>query len=458
MKKNLSDMLTDGKAPTEKLITDEMTYGSDAGMDIDRVMSLTLQKAGIAPKKSFFRTYYKQFSAIAACLVLAVGVFAAYRIWGDDTGFDVPNSGTDDFMNAPDNDVIWGEPDGDRENEPNDTNADVYPNVPEGVGGDDDNPDVPDVETDEFIDDIVGKYEYTEWNGLNVSTYLAEKFLSGAETDVYAIRVENGSFVIPDDYVYEGQTYAELKQLRNEYYEKSEKLWDAFKAGYGLIYGETSYTSGTPDGEKWTEEYYNEMLDEYGEEYRVIYDRFEEILKEKENLSTPPEADFGLYWSKYGEAATEELYKDLTAEHDHIGGKLNRLCGQYYAEHKIDFGEGSEFYETAKANGITAYSNGSSFSYIFATSLQLEAMAKELSGQNLLYIPASEDEFRYYFNEDGSPVNHDTTDDSVTDAPSDFVDEVQIPSDDAEEGWGTEKDTEIYIDVPVPDTAEPVDK
>ncbi len=466
MKKNLTELLRDEKTHAEDIITNDMTLGADAGVDLDALAARTLEKSGIkakiAPKPSFFRRYYRQVSALAACLAIVGGVTVAYRIWGGGAGIDVPS--TDEAGNTTAagtlGNIIWGEEiDSDREETPGETNGGANPNVPEGVYGDDDSPTV-DAEIDgsgDPVDDVV--LEYTEWNGVQISTYLADKLYSGSETDVYAIRVENGSLVIPDDYVFEGQTYGELKRLRSKYYEQAGKLWEAFKAGYGLIYGEDSYISGTPDG-KWTEKYYNEMLDEYGEQYKAIYDRFEEMLKDKENLSTPPEADFGLYWGKYGEAAAEELYRDLIDEQNFVQSKIIRMREQYYAENRVDFSEGSEFYEIAKANGVKVYytGTGSSFSYIFCSMPQLETLAKELAEKNLLYILASREEFRYYFNDDGTPVNHDTTGPSVTDAPVDFEDEIQIPSDDVFTDC-YEWDTDVgYDPMPEPDTAEPIEK
>ena len=60
-----------------------------------------------------------------------------------------------------------------------------------------------------------------------------------------------------------------------------EKLAQLLKQGDSLKYGEALYTTGTPDGEKWTKEFYEQRVDFYGEEFLAKYIVNGEFLRDK---------------------------------------------------------------------------------------------------------------------------------------------------------------------------------
>lgn len=60
-----------------------------------------------------------------------------------------------------------------------------------------------------------------------------------------------------------------------------DKLGQLLKDGDSLKYGEALYTAGTPDGEKWTKEFYEQRVDFYGEEFLAKYIVNGEFLRDK---------------------------------------------------------------------------------------------------------------------------------------------------------------------------------
>ena len=60
-----------------------------------------------------------------------------------------------------------------------------------------------------------------------------------------------------------------------------DKLGQLLKQGDSLKYGEALYTTGTPDGEKWTKDFYEQRVDFYGEEFLAKYIVNGEFLRDK---------------------------------------------------------------------------------------------------------------------------------------------------------------------------------
>ncbi|WP_366509092.1 dockerin type I repeat-containing protein [Ruminococcus sp.] len=60
-----------------------------------------------------------------------------------------------------------------------------------------------------------------------------------------------------------------------------DKLGQLLKQGDSLKYGEALYTTGTPDGEKWTKDFYEQRVDFYGEEFLAKYIVDGEFLRDK---------------------------------------------------------------------------------------------------------------------------------------------------------------------------------
>ena len=117
-------------------------------------------------------------------------------------------------------------------------------------------------------------------------------------------------------YVYKGKTWSEYAEDYDNSRVDSEKMHELVKMGDYLKYGEKLYTAGTPDGEKWSEAYYNEKVECYGEELLSKYIVNGEFLQDK--LIADTEAFEKEYDKAYREAytavsqySTENVYKEL---------------------------------------------------------------------------------------------------------------------------------------------------
>lgn len=474
MKKTLNEILTDGVTPTEELITDEMMCTSLEGIDLDRVTSLTLEKTGVkAAKTGFFRKYYKQFSALAACLVLAVGVFAAYRIWGTDVptpDADGDSDGTSAKHYIDMDGIVWG--DGDiKDSVPDAENDVIYAegepsepmapgaSVPEGETGDI-GCELPvesdEVETDtDCSDDIV--IEIPEpvpdvysifWNGIEVMGELHCELTKDADATL-AIRVDNTLAHVPPEYVYNGKSVAEWNEMIRELTDKSNRVTDAYKFGFGLVYGKDIYTGEAPSGAVWDKEYYHEIIGEYGEEFDLLYAEYERFLTDN-GLWGEVADDIGLYWEKMEEVAWE-MSIEYTQKMDRAYININEARETYILENSVLLGVGSEFCDAAESLGVDVYANDN-HAYIFVTADQLAELAGKINGDGLLFSLATKHQFASEFDENGDPVEetHDyyvSVDEFETELP------VPVPEDDTTCDIGIGYDEWETESVP-PDTTE----
>ena len=118
------------------------------------------------------------------------------------------------------------------------------------------------------------------WNSTKVSSVLKSELTKAKSTDRFALRI-NVNTNISDSYVYNGVTYEDYRsnklELENLYY----KLRNFSKKGQYLKYGKDIYLTGAPDGEIWTEEYYNYHIEYYGSELLDKYIVNSVFLEEK---------------------------------------------------------------------------------------------------------------------------------------------------------------------------------
>ena len=96
--------------------------------------------------------------------------------------------------------------------------------------------------------------------------------------DKIAIRIEGG---ISEDFLYNGKSIEEYREADNQEWWLFQKLSTLIKEGEVLKYGDLVYTTGTPDGEMWTQSWYEERLVWYGEELLSRYIVGGEFLKEE---------------------------------------------------------------------------------------------------------------------------------------------------------------------------------
>ena len=104
---------------------------------------------------------------------------------------------------------------------------------------------------------------------------------------------------IPDEtHVYNGKTLAVYAEEAQEEKELTEKLQQLRKLGETLKYGEALYETGTPDGEKWAKELYeekiryfgNELLSKYIVDGEFLADQLEADLSQTEKSRTAQDA------------------------------------------------------------------------------------------------------------------------------------------------------------------------
>lgn len=116
------------------------------------------------------------------------------------------------------------------------------------------------------------------WKGWHIDYFLHEQLVYGDAEQYIAIRVmrrEEAAFE------FEGRTIGQMRTEKDEAYAKASILEVFLKEGHALQYGELLYTEGTPDGERWTKEHYDERLAFYGEVFLKEYIANSIFLKEK---------------------------------------------------------------------------------------------------------------------------------------------------------------------------------
>ena len=157
---------------------------------------------------------------------------------------------------------------------------------------------------------IDGYFEgFTQWNGKTITMNLFRALNAAGDDEVIAIMARPS---LDYDFIYEGKTL-------NQYYSEkcveddlAEKLTMLLKDGDYLKYGEAVYTTGTPDGERWAKELYEERVGFYGEEILGKYISGGQFLSDEleKDIETAEEADAA---EKAWEKAVAAFLKDLAA-------------------------------------------------------------------------------------------------------------------------------------------------
>lgn len=107
------------------------------------------------------------------------------------------------------------------------------------------------------------------WNGKPVSSELYT--VLSQNTDGNTIIAVSPQFKSDENYKYNGKTITEYSKAVSDNNLLNEKLHQILKDGDSLKYGELLYTAGTPNGEKWIKELYEEKVKFYGEEFLARY-------------------------------------------------------------------------------------------------------------------------------------------------------------------------------------------
>lgn len=102
------------------------------------------------------------------------------------------------------------------------------------------------------------------WNGLHISRSLSTALSSAENSEIFAIDINTVPDASINRFVYNGKTYEEYSYERDELRNQLNKLQYLEKEGLYLKYGEALYTTGTPSGEKWAKELYEQKVAYYG--------------------------------------------------------------------------------------------------------------------------------------------------------------------------------------------------
>lgn len=158
------------------------------------------------------------------------------------------------------------------------------------------------------------------WEGWRVDSYSLYQELEKADPDQYfALHISKTFW---DGFVYNGKTVAQIRQEKEDKYNLFEKLAQLLKDGDVLKYGELVYTVGTPDGEKWAKELYDERIEYFGEELLskyIVDGEFNKAQVEEDSSNAIAEAEqleimdddaYKAYHSSYVDD-TEKIFSEM---------------------------------------------------------------------------------------------------------------------------------------------------
>ena len=120
---------------------------------------------------------------------------------------------------------------------------------------------------------------FTEWNGKTITLFLYDA-LSDTKNKDSLIAIGVG-FEIDTNFVYNGKSLAQYALEADAERLLGGKLGQLLKLGDSLKYGDALYKTGTPTGEKWSKELYDETVETIGKDLIAKYIVDGEFLVEK---------------------------------------------------------------------------------------------------------------------------------------------------------------------------------
>lgn len=156
-----------------------------------------------------------------------------------------------------------------------------------------------------------------DWNGKKIDISLQTAFQSYDEKHRFAITASYN--YIDSQFVFNGKTLGEYESDMLEEKNTLGKLWGLLKDGDYLRYGESLYQTGTPEGEKWSKELYDETVAFYGKEFLAKYIENGIFLRDKvnreiESYQMKAEAEYEKAYQAYITAMIEAAKKELTEQ------------------------------------------------------------------------------------------------------------------------------------------------
>lgn len=192
---------------------------------------------------------------------------------------------------------------------------------------------------------------FSEWHGKNVRVSLLYAFEKNPDGSVFAISARPYR---DWNYVYNGRTLSEYLDEVDKERTLPAKLAELLKIGETLKYGEALYLTGTPDGEKWSKEFYDNTIQYYGKDLLDKYFTDGEFLREN------VEADMNS-----GENKAQKAYEDAYhayLEHVYEATKNIFNAQNIYSEYR----PGSDYYilyATEEEFAALSVDNGSDWDF-----------------------------------------------------------------------------------------------
>lgn len=163
---------------------------------------------------------------------------------------------------------------------------------------------------------------WTEWHGWHLDWQL-ETVLSQQTDDLFiAILVSKDYQTDINQFKYNGKTVADIRAEIDDLQKQELDLGQFQKDGEVLKYGELLYTTGTPEGEKWTKELYDNTVAQYGEDFISKYIingvvQHEKLIEDAalcrdkvDQLYLELNEAFSAYNKSYGESIKKEFDKN----------------------------------------------------------------------------------------------------------------------------------------------------
>lgn len=129
--------------------------------------------------------------------------------------------------------------------------------------------------------EATGGFAYLWWNRLNVSGQLYFAMEDEPDGVFEILAVYRPATANITSFTYEGKTLSELAIAADNERLLPEKMTQLLKLGDELKYGTALYETGTPDGERWGQSFYEEKIAYFGEELLSRYLADGEFLREK---------------------------------------------------------------------------------------------------------------------------------------------------------------------------------
>lgn len=188
-----------------------------------------------------------------------------------------------------------------------------------------------------------------KWNGKFVS-----RMLFSALTENTGEKITVSFDVNPDyGYVYNGRTLEAIsRDMSDVFNETLFKMEELLLTGDAIKYGEVLYTTGTPDGQKWTKEWYEDRLAYFGEELLSKYlvngeFRKAQLAADLAALKQQYQAAYDEALAACYQAMTKSIIETLTAQ--------NIRCRQSNAPNRLAMEVTADEFAALNIANVTSY-------------------------------------------------------------------------------------------------------